>query len=127
MLKKGEIKNLGPFSIIIPEAKNYKDDNGELHVLVSDGGMTYKEAVNNAKYNYPEWRLPNPNECSYIHSIIKMGVSGIKPTYYWIDTNIDDNDSQKFFFDTYEANITKAFKQILGAHKLGVFYIKNNW
>ena len=127
MIKKGEIKNLGPFSIMIPDSKSYKDERGNLHVLVNDGGMTYREAVDNSKYNYPGWRLPTPNECTYIHSLIEMKISGIKPKYYWIDANIDDKDSQKFFFDTNQNKLMNAFKQLLGGHKLGVFYIKNNW
>ena len=127
MIKKGEIKNLGPFSIMIPDSKSYKDERGNLHVLVNDGGMTYREAVDNARYNYPDWRLPKPNECVYIHSLIEMKISGIKPMYYWIDANIVGDNEQQFFFDTNRGNIMNAFKQVLGGHKLGVFYIKNNW
>lgn len=128
MIKKGQTKNLGPFSILIPDAKGYKTARGIWHVLESSG-MTYNEAVENLRYNYPGWRIPNLNECKYIYDLFQLGlegygITGLESTYYWTSESI--NSKRMVFWPQKSKKASKIFFPLLGGNKIKVIYIKDS-
>ena len=122
MLKKGESKNLGVFSIIIPDSKSYKTREGNLHILVGNSGMTHKEASENL-VNYPGCRLPNMNECIYLHNFSQLGISILKERFYWTSESLQGG--HKVVYKNGE-NYPRMFTSLSGENKLPVFYIKDN-
>ena len=128
MLKKGEIKNLGPLSIVMPDSKSYKTGDDTLHLLMLNG-MTFKEAFENAKYKYPGWRLPTINECQYINSLNYIGPGGkgiveLPFNFYW--TSEDYSSALAFVYKpNYLAGVGR-FSQMLKEEKVKVLYVKDS-
>ena len=112
-MKADVIKNIGPFSMVIPG-----DEEGRID------GMTWSESMMLTQTKYEGWRLPNMTECSYILEIYNMGISSLKETLYW--TSIRE-DQQVVIFKPGEKIITKSFSRILPGHKLIPILIKDNW
>ncbi len=127
MIEKGQIKKIGPISIIIPNNKGYMDpDTGWKH-LEDNGGMTFSESVKNCYYNYIGWKIPNLKECKYIYSFIELGVLKLKTSLYWLNEESQSMRHEKFYLDLANSNSGLIFKKMHGGNKILSLYIKINW
>lgn len=128
MIKKGQAKNLGLLQIIVPNSKSYRRANGVLHILEKDY-MTYYEAEENAKHNYPGWRLPTVKECQYVNSLYnfgpeEQGITGLNPGYYWTSEEMSSR-GVVINLTKYSGN-SKIFYSFPRLQKFGVFYVKDS-
>jgi hypothetical protein len=112
-MKANEIKNIGPFSMVIP-----RDEEGRIEA------MTWSDAMMLTQTKYEGWRLPNEKECLYILGMYNRGISGLKDTLFWTSIRADQF---VIIFKPGEKITTKVFSSILPGHKLITILIKNNW
>jgi hypothetical protein len=112
-MKADEIKNVGPFSMVIPG-----NEEGKME------GMTWSDSMMLTQTKYEGWRLPNEKECLYILEMYNRGILGLKDTLFWTSIRADQF---VIIFKPGEKITTKVFSSILPGHKLITILIKNNW